>query len=420
MGSIPPIFGGIGPIVFGIALLCADRLLAPPDEDKIHDLMRRTLTILGWVLIAVGVFGGFLLLAGFISVPVAIVVIPMMMMRKYRANRRALLCSLAVAAERLMPLAPVLEAFADERHWWLSVRARRAALLLRAGMSLPEAIDRCPGLLPREAVMTIHVGYRAGCLAQALREAVAAQASNEGLWHQLVSRILYLGFLVLFAAQILIFVMLKIVPQYKKIFDDFGTRLPPISEWMITLSRALADYWPHVFLLLLLLWILALYAILRYIGWMTWEPPILRRLTRRFHTEAILRSLAMVAERQQPMPEGIAAITQRYPANWIWRRLCRVQAEVTAGRPWCESLAAHGLISQADQAVLEAAQRVGNLAWALREMAASNVRRLVHRLNLAVQLLFPAAILAFGLAEAVFVLGCFIPLIALIQALTRS
>jgi hypothetical protein len=53
-------------------------------------------------------------------------------------------------------------------------------------------------------------------------------------------------------------------------------------------------------------------------------------------------------------------------------------------------------------------------------MAASNVRRLVHRLNLAVQLLFPAAILAFGLAEAVFVLGCFIPLIALIQALTRS
>lgn len=418
MGNAHPIFGGVGPIVFGIALLWADHLLASSHEEGAHDLVRRLLRILGWALIAVGVLGGFVLLAGLICLPVALVVLPMMIMRKYRTNRRALLVSLAAAAERLMPLGPVFEAFADEGHWFLSARARRAALLLRAGVSLPDAIDRCPGLLPRETVMTIHVGYRAGSLAQGLREAAAAQAWNEQLWHQLISRILYLSFLVLVAANILIFVMLKIVPSYRRILDDFGLKLPPSSQLIITLSKAFAHYWWLFSPLFVLVWFLALYVILRYIGWVTWEPPILRRLTRRRHTALILRSLAMVAERQQPMPEGIASITLRYPANWVWRLLHQVQAEVAAGRPWSESLAAQGLISLADQAVLEAAQRVGNLAWALREMAASNVRRLHYRLNLAVQLLFPAAVLAFGLAEAIFVFGCFMPLIVLIQSLT--
>ncbi len=319
-----------------------------------------------------------------------------------------------------MPLSPVLDAFADERRWWLSARARHMANLLRGGMTLPEAIDRCPGLLPREAAMTIRVGYQAGALPQALHEAAGSQVSHDGLWHQLIGRIMYLVFLVFFASQILVFVMLKIVPQFKKIFDDFGVQLPSITTLMIAASNAFAAYWWIFGLPLLLLWLLVLHAILRYIGWIAWDPPILRRLTRRFHTQAVLRTLAVVAERQQPMPEGIAAMAQRYPAGWIRRRLRQVQADVEAGRCWSESMAARGLISQADRAVLDAAQRVGNLAWALREMAASNMRRLVYRLNVAVQLLFPAAIVAFGLLEAVFVFGCFMPLVALIQTLTGS
>jgi type II secretory pathway component PulF len=85
---------------------------------------------------------------------------------------------------------------------------------------------------------------------------------------------------------------------------------------------------------------------------------------------------------------------------------------------WCQSLEQTGLIGQADAAVLAAAQRTGNLDWALEEMADSALRREVYRLQVLLQILFPMVLLAIGMFEFMFVVGLFLPLISLIQGLT--
>ena len=85
--------------------------------------------------------------------------------RKYRATQQhGLLWLLTVSAERDMPLIPAMEAFARERGGSFSRRAKRLAGMLKAGVPLPDALDRCPGLLPRYAAPTIRVGYETGTL----------------------------------------------------------------------------------------------------------------------------------------------------------------------------------------------------------------------------------------------------------------
>jgi type IV pilus assembly protein PilC len=37
--------------------------------------------------------------------------------------------------------------------------------------------------------------------------------------------------------------MIKIVPQFKKIFDDFGSELPPMTQMLIDISNLTVDYW---------------------------------------------------------------------------------------------------------------------------------------------------------------------------------
>jgi type IV pilus assembly protein PilC len=37
--------------------------------------------------------------------------------------------------------------------------------------------------------------------------------------------------------------MIKIVPQFKKIFDDFGSELPPMTQLLIDISNAVVNYW---------------------------------------------------------------------------------------------------------------------------------------------------------------------------------
>ena len=143
--------------------------------------------------------------------------------------------------------------------------------------------------------------------------------------------------------------------------------------------------------------------------------PVLRRLAARLDAAAILESLALVTERQRPLTEGIVAMAIHYPKDWVRHRLDRVLGAVRAGVNWIDSLRAQRLIRPADAAVLRAAERVGNLPWALREVAESNRRRFDYRVYVLLQWLFPLAILLVGLTVAVYAAACFTPLVTLIQ-----
>jgi type II secretory pathway component PulF len=135
-------------------------------------------------------------------------------------------------------------------------------------------------------------------------------------------------------------------------------------------------------------------------------------------TAAILDGLSLAAGRNVAFRGELEILGRWYPRPSIRERLRSVLRDLDSGADWCRSLARHGLIKQAEMAVLEAAQRAGNLAWALREMADSSRRRLNYRLYALLQVLFPLVILAFGALVFVFVAAYFMPMIALISRLT--
>ena len=90
-------------------------------------------------------------------------------------------------------------------------------------------------------------------------------------------------------------------------------------------------------------------------------------------------------------------------------------SDIQRGAVWSESLCSRNLIGQSDMAVLQAAERAGNLPWAMREMADSNRRRLAYRANALVQMLFPPVVLCFGAMVLFVVVAMFMPLITLIS-----
>src|SRR5205814_5216910 len=99
-------------------------------------------------------------------------------------------------------------------------------------------------------------------------------------------------------------------------------------------------------------------------------------------------------------------------------RLVAAADKVAAGMDWLETLRDARLISRTDAALLSAAARVGNLDWALEEIAESAMRRQVYWLQSALQVLFPMTLLALGGVVCFFVVGLFLPLISLIQGLS--
>ena len=158
-------------------------------------------------------------------------------LRKHRAARQyGLLWLLTVSAERSMPLAPAIEAFARERGGPFSRRAKQLAAMLAQGVPLADALDRCPGLLPPHTLPLVRLGCESGRLAVALRQAATVSDLNEPVWVALNGRIAYLLLLPAYGAIIVTFVMIKIVPAFVEIFRDFDTALPPLTKRLISVA----------------------------------------------------------------------------------------------------------------------------------------------------------------------------------------
>jgi type II secretory pathway component PulF len=200
------------------------------------------------------------------------------------------------------------------------------------------------------------------------------------------------------------------------IMADFGLAMPALTDWVIASGDAIAQFWlvPFAFLLLLGLAICLLY----YLNWMPIDLPLLGRSRLRYDGALIMRSLALAVRRNHALGDVLRMLAWQYPRANVRARLWRVGEQMRQGEDWCESLRRVRLIANADAAVLKAAQRVGNLAWALDEMADSSLRRWAYRLRAVLNVVFPLLLLAIGIFVMLIVIGLFLPLIKLIEGLT--
>ena len=233
----------------------------------------------------------------------------------------------------------------------------------------------------------------------------------------LQGKIAYLLLLPAFGVLLGMFIMLKIVPPFEQMFSEFGMQLPTMTRWLIGVSHVSVNYWFLLFPFYLLGPALLFYLPIRYFGWTDWDLSGMGRLTRRLDSAEILDTLALVARQQQPLHQGIAALAHSYPKERIRLRLSQAATDIMLGSDWCESLRRHDLIRQPELAILQAAQRVGNLSWALAEMADSVRRRFAYRVQAVAQMLFPPIVILMGLVVLFIVVALFLPLVALISGL---
>jgi general secretion pathway protein F len=402
-------------VALAVAVLVAVRLLDRDRQPEGRDAIYNTMSLSAWVAILLVPLLLILTCTGFLIAPILIGALVVVVLRVRRARQYSLIATLAVAAERQIPLIPAIEALAEERWGPARERTRQLADLLRAGWTLPDALARVGGLVPRRALLLIRMGQESGCLAASLREALAERETFSGLRTQMAARLWYLCAYLVCAILILTFIMIKIVPAFQKIFADFGRELPRLTQLMIGAAN---DVGQVLFPLCLLASLLAimLWALWRYDA-IPFRLPLLGRLTWRLHTATVLESLALWVKSSRPLPEAVAALARYYPSWPVRRQLDRVLADLNAGGDWGESLLRHRLIGRLDLAVLRAARQAGNLAWALGELADGGRRRLAYRLQTLLQCTFPLVILGFGLTVMAFVVAFFLPLIALIKSL---
>ncbi len=403
--------------VLGAALLWAVKLVYGGRGASSDDLLKRLMLLAGWILLLSGTLG---VVAG-VSGPLA----PLPLLAAFfagfgyfkyvTAERRALLWALAVAAEKEIPLEHAARAFADERAVQVGIRVSRLADLLESGVPLPTALVLTRNPLPADALLAARLGLATGRLGPALRMSIRHGDFFDRMIREVLGRFIYLVGVLLAGSLVLLFTMLKIVPVFAKMFQEFELELPALTKLNIAVADNAAYGLPLVCPVVL---ILMLVVISYWARWSRYELPGFNWIWLRSDAALVMRALALTVQLGQDLGPALRLLAQQYPRPSVGKRLEQAAERVEQGTHWCDALRSVRLLTFADVAVLKAAERVGNLAWALEEMSEGSLRRWALRWRILINVAFPFLILALGLVVMFIVVGLFIPLVSMIQGLS--
>ncbi|MGI9456077.1 MAG: type II secretion system F family protein, partial [Aeoliella sp.] len=131
-----------------------------------------------------------------------------------------------------------------------------------------------------------------------------------------------------------------------------------------------------------------------------------------------LRMIALACEQRADLARALYALSVTHPASAIRKRLGNAYHEVSKGTAWPDSLVASQLLNANEQGLVETAEQVGNLPWALRQIAHRRESRLALRLTTATNFFYPLVILALGALVGFIVIALFAPLVMLIEGLS--
>src|SRR5688500_16372677 len=108
---------------------------------------------------------------------------------------------------------------------------------IEGGSTLSEAMGKSPSVFNRLYINMIKAGEAGGALEVILRRLSEFLDRSESLKRKVKGAMIYPIVVILVAIGILTFIMIKIVPVFQKMFEEFGLKLPPATEVLISLSK---------------------------------------------------------------------------------------------------------------------------------------------------------------------------------------
>ncbi|MSR26545.1 MAG: hypothetical protein EXS06_05935 [Planctomycetaceae bacterium] len=326
-------------------------------------------------------------------------------------QRRALAELLALGLDERLDLAPLLAAWAADERGWQAARVRKLAKLVAAGMPLNAALARVRGALrPQDATALAVATTLHGNATEALAVFSAPAASTEPVERDIRWVLGYAATLLLVSLPILTFLMVKLVPQFRTILDDFGMEESPWMTALRWLGNSFANFWYLPFLAILV----AGYA-------SRLAPRAWAELRRTLGLGGLgvlgdaraadwLGSLDVAAR----AGEGEEQAAQALATGTIDRGLRSTLKDKALGPDRAARSSRAGVLSPAEAAALDASPEAG---WVTRALARRHRERILERMWLLSDLILPFFVMVMGIFVFIIAMGVMEPLFDLIRGL---
>ncbi len=196
---------------------------------------------------------------------------------------------------------------------------------IEGGATLSEAIAKSPKVFDRLYVNMIKAGEAGGSLEVILRRLAEFKERTQSIKNKVIGAMIYPIMVVIFTICILSFIMIRIIPVFKSMFEEFHIKLPPMTQLLIQTSNRFVNLW---FLIPLIPIAIALFISLickfraGRMGWHLYllKLPIFGKLVEKSNMARTSRTLGALVASGVPILESLT-ITRETSGNAMFEKL---------------------------------------------------------------------------------------------------
>lgn len=295
---------------------------------------------------------------------------------------------------------------------------------VESGMTLSEALGKHPKCFDRLYVNMVRAGEAGGALEVILQRLADFKEKSQGLKRKIVGAMVYPSVVIMVAVSILMFIMVMIIPKFKKIFDEFGLQLPWATQTLIKISDWMVNYWYFVPLfpvsIYLMLKLIRMskagnYALDRMVLWI----PVVGGLVEKTIVARTMRTLGTLISSGVPILEALT-IVRETANNVVFERMFqRVLESIREGETIADPLREARLVDDMVVNMVEVGEETGDLDTMLYKVADFYDEEVDVLVKSLISLLEPIMIVFLGLVIGAIVISLFLPLIKLLEGLSK-
>ena len=295
---------------------------------------------------------------------------------------------------------------------------------VESGMTLSESMAKHPRTFDRLYVNMVRAGEAGGALEVILQRLAEFKEKSQSLKKKIIGAMIYPAVVIFVAVSILIFIMVMIIPKFKKIFEEFGLQLPWATKTLISISNWMASYWYWVPLFPLGIYIMLKlirltkagnYALDRMTLWI----PIVGTLVEKTIVARTMRTLGTLVSSGVPILEALSIVRDTANNAVFEKMFQRVLESIREGDTIADPLRQSRLVDAMVVNMIEVGEETGDLDTMLYKVADFYDEEVDNTVKALLSLLEPIMIVFLGGAIGGIVISLFLPLVKLLEGLSK-
>ena len=295
---------------------------------------------------------------------------------------------------------------------------------VESGSTLSEAFAKHPKCFDRLYVNMVKAGEAGGALEIILQRLADFKEKAQSLKRRITGAMVYPVVVILVAVSILSFIMIYIIPKFENIFKDFGFKLPDLTLALMATSRWFVSYWYTLPLFPIGIWLLIKLIRLNKTGNYVMDRmklfvPVMGQIIEKTIVARTTRTLGTLVSSGVPILEALS-ITRETCTNAVFERMYqKVYESIREGETIAAPMKESRLVDDMVVNMIDVGEETGDLDTMLYKVADvydEEVDVLVEGL---ISLLEPLMIVVLGLIIGTIVIALFMPLIKLLEGLSK-